>query len=98
MVLASLLFATMGVGVKIAAGSFNITELVFYRGLVSVVFTAAVLRAHGTPVRTPVPMMHAWRTLVGTLFGILGLMLADPMVAMLKVALERQSLRNEEGT
>ena len=67
MVLASLLFATMGVGVKIAAGSFNITELVFYRGLVSVVFTAAVLRAHGTPMRTPVPMMHAWRTLVGTL-------------------------------
>lgn len=36
--------------------------------------------------------------IMGTLFGILGLMLADPMVAMLKVALERQSLRNEEGT
>ena len=35
--------------------------------------------------------------IMGTLFGILGLMLADPMVAMLKVALERQSLRNEEG-
>ena len=67
MVLASLLFATMGVGVKFAAGSFNISELVFYRGLVSVVFTALLLRAHGTPMRTPVPMMHAWRTLVGTL-------------------------------
>lgn len=36
--------------------------------------------------------------IMGTLFGILGLMLADPMVAMLKVALERQSLRNEEGS
>jgi len=34
--------------------------------------------------------------IMGTLFGILGLMLADPLVAMLKVALERQSLRNEE--
>ena len=67
MVVASLLFATMGVGVKIAASSFNITELVFYRGLVSVVFTALLLRAQGTPLRTPVPMMHAWRTLVGTL-------------------------------
>ena len=67
MVLASLLFATMGVGVKIAAGGFNITELVFYRGLVSVVFTAVLLRVQGTPLRTPVPMMHAWRTLVGTL-------------------------------
>lgn len=35
--------------------------------------------------------------ILGTLFGILGLMLADPLVAMMKVALERQSLRNEEG-
>lgn len=35
--------------------------------------------------------------IMGTLFGILGLMLADPIVAMLKVALERQSLRNEEA-
>ena len=55
MVLASLLFATMGVGVKIAASSFNITALVFYRRLVSVVFTGLVLRAHGTPFRTSVP-------------------------------------------
>lgn len=30
----------------------------------------------------------------GVLFGILGLMLADPMVAMLKIALERQARRN----
>ena len=35
--------------------------------------------------------------IMGTLFGILGLMLADPLVAMLKIALERQSLRNEEA-
>ena len=34
--------------------------------------------------------------IMGTLFGIIGLALADPLVAMLKVALERQSLRNEE--
>ncbi|MCC6924508.1 AI-2E family transporter [Novosphingobium sp.] len=33
--------------------------------------------------------------IMGTLFGLLGLMLADPLVAMIKVALERQSLRNE---
>ncbi len=32
--------------------------------------------------------------IMGALFGILGLMLADPMVAMIKVALERQSERN----
>ena len=35
--------------------------------------------------------------IMGTLFGILGLMLADPLVVMIKVALERQSLRNEGG-
>ena len=33
--------------------------------------------------------------IMGALFGILGLMLADPLVAMLKVALERQSQRND---
>jgi predicted PurR-regulated permease PerM len=33
--------------------------------------------------------------LFGALFGILGLALADPIIAMIKVALERQSARNE---
>ena len=67
MVLASFLFATMGVGVKIAAGSFNVAELVFYRGVIGVVFMAVIMRAQGTPLRTPVPGMHAWRTAMGTL-------------------------------
>ena len=67
MVLASFLFATMGVGVKIAAGSFNVAELVFYRGMIGVVFMAVIMRAQGTPLRTPVPGMHAWRTAMGTL-------------------------------
>jgi len=34
----------------------------------------------------------------GVLFGLLGLMLADPMVAMLKIALERQARRNDAET
>ncbi|MFN3517274.1 MAG: AI-2E family transporter [Novosphingobium sp.] len=33
--------------------------------------------------------------IMGALFGLLGLMLADPLVAILKVALERQSEKNE---
>ena len=33
--------------------------------------------------------------LFGALFGLLGLALADPIIAMIKVALERQSARNE---
>jgi len=65
MVLAAFFFATMAVGIKIASSSFGLFELVFYRGLVSVIFMAVVLRARGTPFSTPVPIMHAWRTVVG---------------------------------
>jgi len=65
MVLASFFFATMAVGIKVASTSFNLFELVFYRGLVSVIFMALALRASGTSIKTPVPWMHAWRTVVG---------------------------------
>ena len=67
MVLGSFFFATMAVGVKVASVSFNTFELVFYRGVVSVLFIALVLHARGTPLKTPVPMMHAWRSVVGVL-------------------------------
>jgi S-adenosylmethionine uptake transporter len=67
MVLGAFFFATMAVGIKVASGSFNTFELVFYRGVVSVIFMGLVLRARGTPLRTPVPMMHAWRSLIGVL-------------------------------
>ena len=67
MVLAAFFFATMGVGVKFASASFNTFELVFYRSLVSVIFMGLVLHARATPLRTPVPMMHAWRSLIGVL-------------------------------
>jgi S-adenosylmethionine uptake transporter len=65
MVLGAFFFATMGVGVKLASASFNTFELVFYRGLISIAFMAAVLRTGGVALRTPVPFMHAWRTVVG---------------------------------
>ena len=65
MVWASFFFATMAVGIKIASTSFSLPELVFYRGLVSVVFMALVMRARRTPLATPVPMMHAWRSVIG---------------------------------
>ena len=67
MVLASLLFATMGVGVKIASENFNTFELVCYRGLISMVFMGLVMRARGVTLTTTVPMMHAWRAVVGVL-------------------------------
>lgn len=65
MVVASFLFATMAVGIKYASDSFGTLELVFYRGLVSVVFMAMVVRARGSSLRTPVPMMHLWRSTIG---------------------------------
>lgn len=34
--------------------------------------------------------------IMGALFGILGLALADPLVALIKIALERQSARNDQ--
>ncbi len=65
MVLGAFFFATMGVAVKYASASFNTFEIVFYRGLISIAFMAVVLRGRGMPLKTPVPFMHAWRTLVG---------------------------------
>lgn len=43
-------------------------------------------------------LVLAAQLVMGALFGILGLALADPMVAMLKVALERQAGRNTAAT
>lgn len=67
MVLASFLFATMAVGIKFASHSFGTFELVFYRGLVSVIFMAVVVKARGATLRTPVPLMHVWRSIIGVL-------------------------------
>lgn len=67
MVLASFFFATMAVGIKFASQSFGTFELVFYRGLVSVALMAVILRTRGTPLRTPVPMMHVQRSAIGVL-------------------------------
>lgn len=65
MVLGAFFFATMGVAVKYASASFNTFELVFYRGLISIAFLALILRGRGIGLRTPVPYMHAWRSIIG---------------------------------
>jgi S-adenosylmethionine uptake transporter len=65
MVLASLFFATMGVCIKFASTEFNSFEIVFYRGLVGVVFLIGLTRAKGVSLRTSLPMMHVWRSVVG---------------------------------
>ena len=67
MVLASFLFATMGVCVKLASTSFNAFELVLYRGLVGMVFMALIVQARGSGLRTRFAGMQAWRSLVGVI-------------------------------
>jgi S-adenosylmethionine uptake transporter len=64
---ASLLFATMGVCVKLASASYAAGEIVFYRGLVGMCFAYAVARSRGSSLRTEVPAMHFWRSLCGVL-------------------------------
>jgi S-adenosylmethionine uptake transporter len=85
MLLASLFFATMGVCIKFAAAHFNSFEIVFYRGLVGMVFLIGMTRVNGVSLRTRLPMMHVWRSIVGTIsltawfFAIAALPLATAM-------------------
>jgi S-adenosylmethionine uptake transporter len=65
MILASLFFATMSVCIKYAAPHFDTFELVFYRGLIGMAFMAMLCRAQNVPLRTQIPMMHVWRSVIG---------------------------------
>jgi drug/metabolite transporter (DMT)-like permease len=85
MLLASLFFATMAVCVKVAAAWFTASELVFYRGLLGMLFMWLMARQQNVPLRTAYPGMHAWRSLIGVLslgawfYAIAGLPLATAM-------------------
>jgi S-adenosylmethionine uptake transporter len=65
MVLASLLFATMGVCVKLASAHYSTGEIVFYRGVTGALLMWAYSRWQGGTLRTTVPSMHFWRSLSG---------------------------------
>ena len=65
MVLAALIFASMGVCVKYASAYFNSAELVFYRGLIGIVFLGTLARTRGVSLRTAYAGMHAWRSMIG---------------------------------
>lgn len=85
MLLASVFFASMGVCIKFASAHFNSFEIVFYRGVVGSVFLIAMTRVNGVSLRTSMPMMHVWRSIVGTIsltawfFAIAALPLATAM-------------------
>ncbi|HOY37115.1 MAG TPA: EamA family transporter, partial [Piscinibacter sp.] len=65
MVLASLLFATMGVCVKLASAHYATGEIVFYRGLTGVLLMWGFARWQGGTLRTSLASMHFWRSLSG---------------------------------
>jgi drug/metabolite transporter (DMT)-like permease len=65
MVAASFIFALMGVCVKFASAHYSATELVCYRGIVSVIFVWVWARSTGVSLGTQLPGMHAWRSLIG---------------------------------
>jgi S-adenosylmethionine uptake transporter len=65
MVLASWLFATMGLCVKWASAYYGTGEIVFYRGLIgSAMLGLLALRGHRS-LRTAVPLAHLWRIVLG---------------------------------
>lgn len=60
-------FATMGVCVKFGSEHFNSAELVFYRGIVGLVFLAIIAKQKNISLRTQYPGMHVWRSTIGVL-------------------------------
>jgi S-adenosylmethionine uptake transporter len=66
-VIASFLFASMGVCVKLASAHYPPGEIVFYRSLTGAVILLAVSRWQGSTLRTALPAMHFWRSLTGVL-------------------------------
>ncbi len=85
MVLATLLFASMGVCVKLASEHYTAGEIVMYRGVVGMAVMACVARARREPLRSRHPTMHVWRSAVGVtalvlwFYAIGGLPLATGM-------------------
>ena len=65
MALGALFFALMGVCIKLASQGYGTLEIVFYRGLTGVVLFSALLWLRGTPLATPVPLLHVRRNLAG---------------------------------
>jgi len=65
MILASLFFASMSVCIKFAATHFDTFELVFYRGLIGMAFMATLCKMQNVSLRTSIPMMHVWRSIIG---------------------------------
>ncbi|MES2099248.1 MAG: DMT family transporter [Pseudomonadota bacterium] len=67
MVLASFLFATMGVCVKLASTEYAPGEIIFYRGLIGALLIFMLARSRGVSLKTSMPATHFWRSLTGVI-------------------------------
>ena len=67
MLLASLLFATMGVCIKMASTHFNPAELILWRGIIGLLLMGWVARLRGVSLKTSIPGMHVWRSTIGVM-------------------------------
>lgn len=65
MVLATVLFACMGVCVKLASAHFGTASVVFMRGFVGAVMMAGIAWGTDTSLRTTVPRLHVQRGIAG---------------------------------
>ncbi len=82
MVVASLLFAAMGVCVKLAADSFSAAEIVFYRSAIALVLMTALVRARGIAFATPYWRLQLFRGAS----GFVSLLMYFYAIAMLPLA------------
>lgn len=71
MLLAGVLFACMGVFVKLGAAHFSHVELVFYRSFFGLLLVYAILRRQQVSIATPHWRPHLWRGLSGTVALVL---------------------------
>lgn len=67
MLVAGLLFALMGVLVKLGNAEFSSNELVFYRSFFGLIIVSAMMLKQCVPLATPHRRGHLWRGLSGTI-------------------------------
>ena len=82
MIVASFLFACMGVCVKLAAVRYSPAEIVFYRSFINLLCILLLVRLRDIPVRTPLWALHVRRSVA----GCMSLMLYFYAISMLPLA------------
>jgi drug/metabolite transporter (DMT)-like permease len=65
MVIATFMFATMSVCVKVASADYSTGEIMFYRSVIGIVMMVLLSRSQGISLATRVPVNHFWRSVTG---------------------------------